>query len=46
MDDDSIVESGTHGALLDADGEYAALWRTQADADADVDARPGQPAED
>ena len=46
MDDGSIVESGTHGALLDADGEYAALWRTQADADADVDARLEQPAED
>jgi len=46
MEDGRIVESGTHEALLDADSEYAALWRAQADADADVDARLGRPAED
>jgi ATP-binding cassette subfamily B protein len=46
MEDGRIVESGTHEALLEADGEYAALWRAQADADADIDARLGRPAED
>ena len=46
MEDGRIVESGTHEALLEADGEYAALWRAQADADADLDARLGRPAED
>ena len=24
-----IVETGSHGALLDADGPYARLWRRQ-----------------
>jgi ATP-binding cassette subfamily B protein len=31
MDDGEIVESGSHDDLLDTDGEYAALWRAQAD---------------
>jgi ATP-binding cassette subfamily B protein len=31
MDDGRIVEQGNHDALLAADGEYAALWRAQAD---------------
>ena len=44
MEDGRTVESGTHEALLDADGEYAALWRAQADADAG--APLGGPAED
>ncbi|PSP96171.1 ABC transporter ATP-binding protein [Halobacteriales archaeon QS_1_68_44] len=44
MEDGRIVESGTHEVLLDADGEYAALWRAQADADAG--APLGGPAED
>ena len=25
----SVVEQGTHSALLDASGKYAALWRAQ-----------------
>jgi ATP-binding cassette subfamily B protein len=29
MDDGSIVERGTHAALLAADGRYAAMWRLQ-----------------
>jgi ATP-binding cassette subfamily B protein len=33
MDDGEIVESGTHDQLLDRSGEYAALWRAQADTD-------------
>ncbi|TFK81137.1 P-loop containing nucleoside triphosphate hydrolase protein [Polyporus arcularius HHB13444] len=32
MDDSGIRESGTHDALLKADGEYARLWRLQAEA--------------
>ncbi len=36
MDDGEIVESGTHDELLDAAGEYAALWRAQADSGASV----------
>ena len=32
MEDGEIVESGTHDELLGLDGEYAALWRAQADA--------------
>ena len=31
---DVIVERGTHGALLDQDGVYAALWNRQREADA------------
>ncbi|WP_226021750.1 ABC transporter ATP-binding protein [Halomicrobium salinisoli] len=31
MDDGRIAESGTHADLLAADGEYADLWRGQAD---------------
>jgi ATP-binding cassette subfamily B protein len=31
MDDGTIVESGPHDDLLDADGEYATLWDAQAD---------------
>ena len=42
MDEGQIVESGTHEALLAAGGEYASLWRAQADE------RPvrGAPSED
>jgi ATP-binding cassette subfamily B protein len=32
MDDGRIVEQGGHDDLLAAEGEYAALWRAQADA--------------
>lgn len=32
MDDSGIVESGTHNALLETSGEYARLWRLQAQA--------------
>jgi ATP-binding cassette subfamily B protein len=31
MDDGAVTESGTHEDLLDRGGEYAALWRAQAD---------------
>lgn len=31
MDDGRIVEQGSHDDLLAADGEYAGLWRAQAD---------------
>ena len=36
MDDGEIVESGSHDELLEFDGEYAALWRAQADAETSV----------
>ncbi len=36
MDDGEIVESGTHEKLLDVGGEYAALWRAQADSETSV----------
>ncbi|KAI0716183.1 P-loop containing nucleoside triphosphate hydrolase protein [Cerioporus squamosus] len=32
MDESGIVESGTHEALLNSDGEYAKLWKLQAQA--------------
>ena len=32
MNDSGIVESGTHAGLLDQEGEYARLWRLQAQA--------------
>ena len=32
MDETGIVESGTHNALLKKDGEYARLWKLQAQA--------------
>jgi ATP-binding cassette subfamily B protein len=32
LDDGRIVEQGTHAALLEADGRYAALWRKQQEA--------------
>jgi ABC-type multidrug transport system fused ATPase/permease subunit len=31
MDDGAVTESGTHEELLDRGGEYASLWRAQAD---------------
>jgi ATP-binding cassette subfamily B protein len=31
LDDGQVAESGTHDDLLAADGEYASLWRAQAD---------------
>ncbi|MCJ2075683.1 ABC transporter ATP-binding protein/permease [Methylobacterium sp. E-016] len=34
LDKGVIVERGTHGALLDQDGVYAALWNRQREADA------------
>ncbi len=37
MDDGEIVESGTHEDLLAASGEYATLWRAQADERAATD---------
>jgi len=37
MDDGEIVESGTHEDLLAAAGEYATLWRAQADERAAAD---------
>ena len=36
MDDGEIVESGSHEELLDIGGEYASLWRAQADSDRSV----------
>ena len=32
MNESSIVESGTHEELLKTQGEYAKLWRMQAQA--------------
>ncbi len=32
MDESGIVESGTHDSLLKAEGEYARLWKLQAQA--------------
>ena len=32
MDDAEIQEAGTHEALLAQDGEYARIWRLQAEA--------------
>jgi ATP-binding cassette subfamily B protein len=32
LEDGNVVESGSHDALLDDDGDYAALWNAQADA--------------
>jgi ATP-binding cassette subfamily B protein len=29
LDDGDVVEQGSHDELVDADGAYAALWRTQ-----------------
>ncbi|MEF8901473.1 MAG: ABC transporter ATP-binding protein [Halovenus sp.] len=36
MDDGAILESGTHVELVDAGGEYAALWQAQVDSTADA----------
>ena len=36
MEDGAIVEQGTHASLLDADGAYAALYRSQFTAAADA----------
>jgi ATP-binding cassette subfamily B protein len=36
MEDGEIVESGTHGELLDTGGQYAALWRAQDTSDRSV----------
>ncbi|MFB6255455.1 MAG: ABC transporter ATP-binding protein [Haloplanus sp.] len=33
LDDGEIIESGTHADLLADDGDYAALWQSQADAE-------------
>ena len=41
MDDGEIAETGTHEELIASDGEYAGLWRAQADADASA-APPGE----
>jgi ATP-binding cassette subfamily B protein len=41
MDDGQVVESGTHDELLAAGGEYAGLWRAQAD-EAPVTDVPGE----
>ena len=32
LDEGQIAERGTHAALLDRDGLYAAMWRVQAEA--------------
>jgi len=34
LDDGAILERGTHAALLEQSGRYAALWWAQQDADA------------
>jgi len=39
-----IVEVGTHGALLAADGRYAALWRVQTGASSAAEERTRAPA--
>jgi ATP-binding cassette subfamily B protein len=36
MEDGEIKESGTHEDLLDLGGEYATLWRSQADSDPSI----------
>ncbi|MXR52936.1 ATP-binding cassette domain-containing protein [Halovenus sp. WSH3] len=36
MDDGELVESGAHEELIESDGEYAALWQAQVDADSDA----------
>ncbi|WP_458338665.1 hypothetical protein [Streptomyces sp. 372A] len=30
LDRGRLIEEGTHESLLDLDGEYATMWRTQA----------------
>jgi ABC-type transport system involved in Fe-S cluster assembly fused permease/ATPase subunit len=32
MNETTIVESGTHNQLMEAKGDYAHLWKLQADA--------------
>ncbi len=32
MDDSHIIEEGTHTALILKDGEYARIWKIQAEA--------------
>jgi ABC-type transport system involved in Fe-S cluster assembly fused permease/ATPase subunit len=50
LDAGSIVEQGTHEALLEQNGRYAALWRAQQQAKSVVEikeaARVGRPASD
>jgi ATP-binding cassette subfamily B multidrug efflux pump len=41
MDDGRIVESGTHRALLDHGGIYAALWERQSGGFLGIDVEPG-----